>query len=100
MKEIGGRFPKFWEDFYEYMKTEHGYAHFHNFTFLECFGYLVLEYFPKHGIKIGCYTDGSFAVKDGNDWVHDEDGHVIGFQSPQQAITKAAEIRERQLEEK
>ena len=116
MKEIAEMYPKFWEDVSislmgeleaDYQNKRYGNVDisrnsaYHCYLDFKCmFGYLVLEYFPKHGIKIGCYTDGSFAVREGNDWVHDEDGYVIGFQSPQQVITKAAEIRERQLEGK
>ena len=104
MKEIAEKYPKFWEDYdewlhdtqnlYEWMDEDDGLpAHF---------GFLILEYFPKHGIEIERYIDNGqkqiiyFLVVDN---VKDYDSMQF-YLTPQEAISKAAEIRERQLEGK
>ena len=105
MKEISERFPKFWADYHnwweEYVEGVHESSFYaQELTFKTHFGYLVLEYFPKHGIEIERRAKASGIGY--NIWERDDKFYptCIAVGTAQESIAKAAEIRERQLEGK
>ena len=100
MKEIAEKYPKFWEDFLDWMylyDNKNPVVHGPTFDLNCAFGYLVLEYFPQHGIRIAHFTTGEFIIKSGGDFVYSKDKSVMTFKNPERVIAKAAGIREKQL---
>ena len=104
MKEIAERFPKAWELFIDWFDEHHpDLAHNSELSpqLIWLFGIFVLEFFPKHGIIIGIAADiGTTA----DSWFFISiTGYPIGqqgFKTPQEAIEKAFEIIEKQLDRK
>jgi len=109
MKEIAERFPKAWrlavKDLPLVVKLElfQNKAIDDNLQFYLLFGYLVLEFFPKYGIEIEriimedmgmCYA---FHCKN-MEWA--EECKIPIFKNPKEAIEKAFEIIEKQLDRK
>ena len=109
MKEISERFPKFWADFIS-QKFDASDEYYwllvdtpEKAKFNALFGYLVLKYFPKHGIEIERLIMEDLGMCYGihcKNLTWQEELKIPLFKSPEEAITKAAEIRERQLEGK
>ena len=110
MKVIAERFPKTWDDFWDFMWNEYQFkfSDFNWLTVLGIFGYLVLEYFPKHGIEIERKIE---LDKYENDYIKyyvylkDDISLIpnlkdIFYNTPILAITKAFEIIEKQLDRK
>ena len=111
MKEIAEKYPLAWEDIWHHflnrfpdstkqflLRYGAGYL-IENLKFPEFFGYLILEYFPKHGIRIRQKYSGMWAIEK----YYKNDGRwypaCLLSETPKEAITKAAEIRERKLQE-
>ena len=125
MKKYANKFPKAWEDLdrqlqkeYEIRwawknkgsKYQYGDWHFRdgNMVFMPdnfLFGYLVFEYFPAHGIEIerlGLNREVYYRVlKYKTTNLHEHQFEIYGdYDTPEEAISKAFEIREKQLDGK
>jgi len=108
MKDIASKYEKAWELFCKYWLDMHEnenieLADIYNLPesipIVSLFGYLVLEFFPKYGIRIRQKLSGDWAVEkwykvDKRWWPAD-----LFSKTPQEAIDKAFEILEKQLEE-
>ena len=98
MKQIAEKYPKVWRQFQTLVNYSTGYdVPWHDFNAL--FGYLVLEFFPKHGIEIE-------RIILNDEW---ETGYRICYKidgekkysltkTPENAISRAFEILESQEE--
>ena len=104
MKEIAEKYPKAWELFWDWMWNEYQLKDLQKTvlcTMNTLFGYLVLEFFPKYGI----YVNGNIKIGftlwvDGVGLIMTGKLNLENFKTPQQAIEKAFEILEKQLESK
>ena len=100
MKEIAEKYPKGWEYVEEDFRDRHN-ADINDVKFSLVFGYLVLEFFPKYGIEIERLIMEDLGMCYGihcKNLTWQEELKIPLFKLPEDAITKAAEIRERQLE--
>lgn len=111
MKDYAEKYPKAWEEClsmmptnmlnaYELLKSQ--YVSDKN-ELLFLFGYLILEYFPKHGIEIERIKQREAVEYDvdagRNDPNYGNPKRLIqSYDTPQETIAKALEIREKQLE--
>jgi hypothetical protein len=119
MKQIAEKYPKMWElvalgmfyDRFKYMFQEWGtkklkgrcLEQLNSQPFYALFGYLILEFFPKHGIEIERVVMPNsenenecgdlYNVWDNKKWVLYKD-----IKTPEEAIDKAFEILESQEE--
>jgi len=107
MKEIAKKYPKGWHQFlvdgYDGNRSPLFAAkRAHDLSFYQHLGYLVLEFFPSHGIEIERYLVGDdlyYGVK-GPALRDRRYGSHKGIKTPEAAIEKAFEILEEILEEK
>ena len=103
MKEYAKKFPKAWKEYVtEFTVIYIGFVdRLPDKKFFDIklhFGYLVLEYFPAHGIEI--MRDMKYSNIKGFEShyrIHDK---RYTYDTPEEAILKAFEIREKQLEGK
>lgn len=112
MREIAEKYPKGWELVLEELHKKyqprfraiHGLIYVGEDKWLRdfhwYFGYLVLEFFPAHGIYINLEYHSVvglpvFTVHQGKG---QQDKEANYFKTPQEAISKAFEILEKQLE--
>ena len=105
MKELSKEYPLAWSDVIRtYLKLRQDVEInrtiedvFGTLPFHSQFGYLILDYFPKHGIEIE-----RIWVEDNNACIYNAyDGvDYFEFDTPEDAIRKAFELRENQLRQK
>ena len=89
MNEIEEKYPKVWEMLKDYLVNNVKYwspeDDFHE-AFHTLYGYLVLKFFPKHGIANIMTSGGRFGVAEKSV------KKIYYFDTPQEAIEKAFEI--------
>ena len=104
MKDIAEKYPKVWTLVVDKLPLVVRLELFQNkaiddnLRFSLLFGYLVLEFFPKYGI----YVNGNIKIGftlwvDGVGLIMTGKLNLENFKTPQQAIEKAFEILEKQL---
>ena len=101
MREIAKKYPKMWDKFANWIYLT--YRDHANFNFNQMYGYLVLEFFPKHRIYIGsrpCKVEGKWETSYNIVCRMYESMMEGGMWSPEEVIEKAFGILEKQLEEK
>ena len=108
MKELAKKFPKAWREIQEGLFKVTGIRWDNNpgglfsISMPDCFifGYLVLEYFPKHGIEIERFSIRYDAIIYS---INVKKSNIVRrkfLTTPEEAISKAFEIREKQLDGK